>query len=247
MPSTILQIAQDVADDEDLERPDADTMFAAYNEGDVTNRRLVRAITKTAKYLASRYDWQILRREKTFVTVDGEAQADWKPDPDDFLRFVPHSLQDRTRRLPILGPLTAAEWQHHKASVLQVPTPAMYQRGDVTYLANYPQVGATIAYEYITSDVGKDTNGVQVARFSVATDVTFFDDELITLGTIYNYRKAAKMDYAQDEIDFKEMVQNRIKEDGGSRIINMGKGSREGAGELLSNLKNRVIVREASS
>jgi len=57
MGSTILQLSWDICDDPGvgLERPAS--LFGAYDEGDATPQRILRALTRTIRSLAARREW----------------------------------------------------------------------------------------------------------------------------------------------------------------------------------------------
>ena len=65
----------------------------------------------------------------------------------------------------------------------------------------------------------------RISRFAADTDIPLWDDELMTLGAIFQYRKGLRKDYAQDQIDFEGCLANRIKADGGSKVLSMGGSS----------------------
>jgi hypothetical protein len=52
-----------------------------------------------------------------------------------------------------------------------------------------------------------------------------WDDELMIQGVVMNYRKIDRLDFASDQIDFERLMADRIKRDGGARILRMHGGS----------------------
>ena len=63
--------------------------------------------------LVKRGDWQILRSEYTFDTTATETQTNFSV--SDLGRFIPDTVWNRTRRLPLFGPLNSKEWQAIKS------------------------------------------------------------------------------------------------------------------------------------
>lgn len=262
--SPILQICQDVADELSLSRPA--TLFPeAGTEADTDARKLLRALTKTVKYIAANYDWQVLRGEKNFVTVAQE----WQPNtiPDDFLRFsLDGYFYNRTRRWKLSGPTSAAEWQRLKLYGIAA-FPGYYSLAS-EHLRIYPEppAGEEIHFTYIRDaigtignasarwqEVGVPTQGTgqqpfydigerphtsgtwtsidmapapdtPVKRFTKDTDIPLWDDELLTLGTIANFRQMEGLEAQTAFQLFQSMLSNRRALDGGRRVLDMGKG-----------------------
>lgn len=224
MGSSLLDLALDICDDPgvNLQRPMS--LFGAYDEGDTTDRRLVRAFTKTARYLAGRYEWQGLKREHTFTTVAAEIQPNGAP--PDLLRPVQDTMW--VAGLRVIGPINDEDWAAMRAGRLPQSFPAFRIYGDALHLWPKPGVGQSVAYQYISTAIGTAapvspaTERTPISRFTADTDKALWDDEIMTLGAIYQYRKALRKDYAQDQQDFEVCVLDRIKADGGSRILSMG-------------------------
>lgn len=221
MALSILQIAKNAADELAINRP---TTLIGASEGDDTPAKLYRQLVKTVKHLHATYDWQVLYREKTFTTIAAAAQTG--AIPTDFLRFVPETLYNRTRRYKLQGPLTADEWQAHQALLSTQVYMAYRIRGNSFLLVPTPPAGETIAYEYITNTIGTSSDGsTERTDFADDADVTYFDGELVTLGTVWRYRQAEGNDYAEPFRDYQLMLADRIKMDGGRRRLDMSTGS----------------------
>jgi len=307
--ASLLQIAHDVADSPEVNCARPSTLFSDDPDGDVTDRKLLRAITRTVKFLAATYDWQVLRREKSFLSLAQEEQTG--AIPADFLRFVPATFWDRSRRWQWDGPLTPAEWQARKAYYTVSVVPAFTQRGDSVLLFPVPTADLSEGYEYITSAIGwgndtgaspsftgtitagspviavASTSGLSVGmavsggglppyslitaivtntsvtvgnvpltaavaasltaktpltRFNADTNTTFWDDELVTLGAILHFRQGERYDYAEDKMAFERMMADRIKQDGGKKILDMSGSGYSSAEGRLAAVKNNAIV-----
>jgi len=215
---SILQLAQDAADELSLARPDALVGVTDDN----TAQKLYRHLIRSVKWLAVHYDWQLLRKEKTHTTLAAAAQTG--AIPSDFLRFVDGSFWNRSTKSPVSGPLTAQEWQALQASTITRVTDAFYVRGGVLYLSPTPAAGETLSYEYIKNAIGTDTTGAtDRTAFTVDTDLTYFDDELVVLEMAWRYRKAEGEDYAEEHREAQLRAANLIGHDGGKRTLDMGR------------------------
>lgn len=228
MASTLLELALDVCDDPAVRLQRPATLFGAYDEGDTTDRHLLRAITKTATYLAGRYEWQCVKREFTFATVAAEIQPNGLP--SDLLRPVQDTMW--VAGLQVQGPINDADWAAMRAGRLPQVWPSFRIFNDQLHMWPMPGLGQSVSYQYISNAIGTAapvspaTERTPVRRFGLDTDKTLWDDELMTLGVIMQVRKGLRKDYAQDQQDFETCLLDRIKADGGSRILSMSRKSR---------------------
>jgi hypothetical protein len=211
---TILQICQDAALELSLVQP-----TSVVSTTDDTAKKLARHLQKTCLALAKRYDWQILRSEFTFTTTAADEQAG--AIPGDFLRFVQNTMYNRTQRRHVRGPLSPAEWQKYKADTTTPVFDNFYKRGNAIYITPTPEAGETIAFEYIKTAIGTNSGGTDLTRFVNDSDEPFWDAELLTLGVVYRYRQAERLDYAEELREFELAYADQVKQDGGRRMLDM--------------------------
>jgi len=228
--STILALATDAADELSLYRPA--TLFQTDDEADTTERKLLRMVTRTCQTLAASYDWSILKARHTWTGTASEAQSSGLP--ADYLRMMLNTAWDATLNRPLLGPLSDAEWAEAKSSVVSRLDPAFTIQGSQLLMNPVPPAGHTYGFGYIRNAIGLNTSQTRIAKFTANTDALLWDDELVTVGIIYHFRKIERLDYRQDELDFQKLMKDRIKADGGGRIIRMGCG---GTGDVVGRMK----------
>lgn len=240
--STILELCQSAADELSTIRPSSVGPTAL----DPTAQKLFRHLTRTCRQLAARYDWQILRREKTFTTSGVALQSG--AIPSDFLRFVKGTMFNRTRRTRVLGPLTPAEWQNIQATVYTSVYDQFIQRGNAVLLTGTLAAGQTIAFEYISKNIGLATDGTtERSAFTDDADTTYFDDELVISGTVWRYLKAEGRDYSEEYREHELRFADLTKMDGGRRRLDMN-GTNEDASNICppiggsSNLEDLTTV-----
>lgn len=166
MPSSILAVVYEALDSAELNLSRPTTLFTSAHEGDTTDRKVVRALNRTGRALAAAHDWQVIRREQLFTTVAAETQSN--AIPRDFLRFVPQTMMDRTRRLEIIGPVPPDQWQWIKAYYSATAALQYIQRGDDILFFPVPAAGGTIAFEYVSNYIGK----APAVSFTGTTDST---------------------------------------------------------------------------
>lgn len=218
--TTVLEICRAAADELSAIRPTSIEPTSL----EPTAQKLSRHLTRTCRDLSRRYDWQTLRREHTFTSSGVVAQSG--AIPSDFLRFVKETMFNRTRRTKVLGPLTPMEWQKIQASVYTNVYDHFIQRGNSVLFAGTMSSGDTIAFEYITKNIGMSSAGTpaELAAFTNDNDTTFFDDELLISGIVWRYLKAERQDYSEEFAQHERLFADLTKMDGGRRVLDMGGG-----------------------
>lgn len=211
MSDSVLTLAVAAADELSLDQPD--TLF-----GDsVTNtgQKLLRHLVRTCRSLAGRYDWSKLRREHTFTTVATQAQTSATPIPTDFLRFIEGTVWNRSTTWAVEGPLPPDQWQAEQAANVTRTQSAFMIRNGLWLMTPTPAAGETIAYEYVTKYIGESSGASPLAMFTADTDTTYLDDELVTLGVVWRYRKAEGTDYSEEFREYEMRLYDVMKMDGG--------------------------------
>lgn len=236
MPSTVLALASDAADELGMQRPI--TLFGA-DEGDNYGRKALRAVTRTCRYLIATWDWQICRRTHEWQTAATEAQPLGKP--TDFERYVPDTFWHSGLRREVHGPKTPGEWERYTSGIQVAADPIWYEEGGVIYVKPQPRLNEVLRYRYISNSVGLTAAGARIARFGDDADVPLWDDELLLLGTVFHYRQSERTADETDRVSFMTLMHDRIKRDGGSRTINMGGKSRT-ADAMLQEVRNAARV-----
>jgi hypothetical protein len=216
----ILHIAADVADDLSLERPVS--LFAAYDAGDLTDRRLRRALTKTCRFLLRYRHWQVCRAEHAFVAVANGDQPGALP--VDFDRLVPGSAYDLRACQPVclvdrIPPLPARTLWDGPRLLIRPPV--------LTYVSPHA-VGATIAFEYVRNAIGTSATGVRLTEFAADTDVALWDAELIHLGMIWSMSNRMMEAKGEDYDAFKGRLDELASDDAGYTDLTFGASSASG-------------------
>lgn len=180
---TLLSIADDIA--YETSGPNPATIIGNTNQ-DAQN--YLRLINKVGKRLQLSYAWDILTKQHTFTSVALEAQTTATPIPTDFGRFIPETCWDRSTNNLISGPISAVEWQGLKVQTYSSQNKKFRYRGGVFLTSPVLPAGNTIAYEYVNinwCDVA--ATGTEKTAMTLDTDITIIDEELVTLGAIYEF------------------------------------------------------------
>ncbi len=76
---------------------------------DVQVQQLYALANEEGDELAQSHDWQVMRKQYTFLTTAGEEQV--AAVPDDWDRFVANTFFNRSTRRTVIGPITPQQWQ----------------------------------------------------------------------------------------------------------------------------------------
>lgn len=202
---SLLTICQAAADEVKLLKPS--TIIGNSAEEAIT---LLRYAKKVGNQIMKAAPWQALRMEKTFTALGQETQTSILP--DDFDRFVAETFWDRSNTYLYSGPVSAVEWQGLKAKSYTGPIRKFAYRGDSILVIPAPAGGETLAFEYISKNWCESSGGAAQATWAADTDVALIDEELHTLGVIFEYldgdgQPSGKAG-AQYMAYFKELVRN---------------------------------------
>jgi hypothetical protein len=197
---------------------------------DLDARLMLGLANREGKKLSRRASWQALTKEKTFDALAQESQTAMIP--SDFQRFVNETFYNRTRKRRFNGPLTPQEWQAQKALTSQTVGDDLFRvRGSAILLMPTPTAGDTYAYEYVTKQWCTDSTGATPKEaFTVDTDVSLLDEDLMTLGVIWRWKAAKGLDYAEDFRSYEMDVAQAIARDGAKRTISMSGDKRLNVG-----------------
>lgn len=134
-------------------------------------------LTRAGQRLLGEYDWQMLLREWSVTTVDGQRLY---PIPEDLDRFTQDASWNRTTRLPAIGSLSEQEWQMLMARQLQGTTFTMLYRmrdGNLE-LYNTPSTVQTIVLPYVGRGWVRRADDSLSDFVSADTDLVLYDRQL---------------------------------------------------------------------
>ena len=182
---SLLTICQSAADDTKGERP---ISIVGNTEPDA--QMLLRLVYKVGLDLRRAIPWQVLRKEKTFTAIAGDEQTSILP--SDFDRFMPETFWNRTDIFLVSGPVSPTEWAGMKANNYNDEARKFIHRGNSVFVVPDFDGGESLAFEYISKNwIDTDADGLGDATVWAAdTDTSAIDEELLTLGVTYEYRKA---------------------------------------------------------
>lgn len=191
--------------------------------GDKTAKQLLSLVIREGNFLSTKKDWSRLVSEHTFTLVT--ADQDYAL-PADFRWIIPNTTYNRDDNRIVLNPISSQEWQFLKAwtSIAGLTRRARIRNNLLEFEETIAAAdnGKTIAFEYLSS-YWADTaaGGAKKSKFTLDTDVALIDEELITLGLIWRFRRAKGLEFESEQAEYMAQV-NLIKAaDGGASTLSL--------------------------
>jgi len=212
---TLLSIVQDATDEIGFPQP-------ATVVGNAEVNQMFRLLNREGESL-SKWGWQALREEDTFTLVTSTQTYALATD---FRYIVPDTMWNRDNKRKVVEPLTSSEWQFFQGwSTVN----GLNLRGRIrNSLIEFEQTivsgdnGKTIAYEYISTNWSLTSGSSAQQKFAADDDTSLLDDELLTLGLIWRFRKAKGLPFETDLAEYQKEVSQAKARDGGSRKLRLG-------------------------
>lgn len=216
---SLLTICEAAADRIGLERP-----TQIIGSGVAQARALLAAAQQEGKALARRHDWQRLIKEQTFTATATEEQSGVIP--TDFERMIPGSFWNRSQDRRVAGPLSPQRWQLLKSGLIVMPWDSYRIRGNSFLMNPTPTAGDSMAFEYVSTYWCTTSGGTAPTQAAWVNDSDegILDEELLTLGVVWRFKKARGLEYAEDLQEYELQVARAKGADGGMADLDMGLG-----------------------
>jgi hypothetical protein len=216
---TLLSIVQNASDRLGLTRPSS--VIASTDQQVLT---LLGLAQEEGKDLLKRHTWQALQTEHTFATANGTASYAL---PSGFDAFIKETVFNRTRRRRMYGDLTPEQWQETQSSLVTMVNPAFRIRANLFYISPTPTSIETVAYEYLSKNWCQSDALVGQSAWAADTDTGILDEELMTLGLKWRWKKSKGLDYAEDFTSYEIRVAKAILDDGARVRIDTSNSERD--------------------
>jgi hypothetical protein len=190
---------------------------AAYTSSDLQVQQLVELANEEGQEQASRYQWQALQREATFTTAAAELQTSLAAITTGFGWIVNDTIWNRTLRRPVYGPDSLQDWQQQKA--IQIAGPFNRYRIIANNIRFYPvpAAGQDCYFEYITNQ----WTAAGGTEYQSDTDTSLLDDTTMILGTIWRWKQAKGMTYAEDFAKYERRIAELLQRDAVKPTLSM--------------------------
>jgi hypothetical protein len=189
-------------------------------------------LTSAGREMVELNKWQILVKEYTRTIQQGDTGT--YDLPDDFSSMIDQTGWDRTRNVPLGGPLSAQQWTYLKGRDLASGTIYVTFRQFDGKFNIYPDgpdvsVGVEISFEYQSRDWAA-VNGSDPleTRDSIVTgsDIVLFEPILMIKFLKAKWQEAKGFDSSAARIEFENIFNGRVGRDTGAAILNASGGSR---------------------
>lgn len=199
--------------------------IAAAGASDPKVLQAVEYINEAGQELGARATWQALTVESTFTTVATQSQGviTALAGPD-FAFMVNNTMWDRTRRRPVFGPKSDAQWQQLMAQFNQGPYLQYRIRGNQLLILPVPPVGDAIYFEWITKNWCQSATLVGQTSMLADTDTSQLDERVLTLDALWRFKRANKLSYDEDFDKAQQAIDDLITRDASKPTLNLGGG-----------------------
>lgn len=207
--------------------------FIGSSDRNVLN--LITLANREGRELMRQVPWTALQRLHTFSTVADQEEYAL---PSDFDRILPSTEWNRTNDRPIMGPLSAVEWETIKSGVSGSGVVGDRYRisrsagssDRVMYIDPVPSAVESIVYWYVSKNWCEDASGTGQSQWSADTDVLLLDEDLFKLGVIIRFKRSRGLEYASEADEYSQILARTRAQDRPARILSV---SPEGSGRLL--------------
>lgn len=170
---------------------------------------------------ADRYQWETLQQEATFTTVAAQIQTTVAAITTGFNYIVNDTIWNRTLRRPVYGPKSQQDWQQDKALQLNGPFNSFRIINDVINFYPNPVAGESCYFEYISENWITTSGGSASAIWTNDADTPKLNSNLMVLGTIWRWKQAKGLDYAEDFAKYESNILDAMGRDAGKPTLSM--------------------------
>ena len=222
----LLQIVQSVCKQLALPQPSG-----AFSENDDMVEQIVILTQEAGDDLMRDHDWSTLTVVRSFTATNDQVQNEPPSASVAFDRFAQNSgVWDLNNKRKLSGPKTPLEWQRVLIDNLNGVDKAWTLIGGSLNIFPVPESTDSFTYTYITKNWIRLDGRSQVDDVSAWTDdsnTPLMPDRLIKLSTIWRWKQAKGLDYAEDMATFEREKARYIGRDRGPRIISTTHGIRD--------------------
>nr|WP_041296551.1 hypothetical protein [Janthinobacterium sp. Marseille] len=170
---------------------------------------------------ADRYNWQSLQTEAIFTTVATQVQGPLSTIAPNCDYIVNNTIWNRTLRRPVYGPKSEQDWQQVVAFQINGPFNAYRIINDQINFYPDPVAGQTCAFEYISRNWVNTSVAATSSVWTNDADTPKISDQLMILGTVWRWKQAKGLDYAEDFAKYERRMADAMGRDGSKPTLNL--------------------------
>lgn len=215
---SLLSICQDVAYEVGFPAPSS-----IVGSSDQTAQQLLRLANREGEVLSQAANWEILVTEGSITLATGDQDYAL---PSDFRYIVPMTTWNRSDKRIVINPVTSQQWQFLKGwtTINGLHLRARIRGGELEFEQTIAAAdnGKTIYFEYLSKNWAKTSGGTAQNKFQADTDLGRLDEELITQGVVWRFKKAKGLDWEEDFKEYVGVLRKQKARDGGSGTLSFG-------------------------
>lgn len=212
---TCLTIVQDACGALGIKNPNA-----VITSNDTQIKQLL-ALSNIEGQLLSQKRWQALNLQATFVTVAQEDQGDIATIAPGFRYIINDTIWDRDLRHPIWGPQSPQTAQQQRGLAITGPwSQFRINQGQIIFYP-IPAPGDNCYFEYVSKNWASQVGGTTSDHWTADSDVSLLDEFLMTLGLIWRWRAAKRLDYGEEKSTYEKNLLDVLARDGGGEDLDL--------------------------
>ena len=213
---TLLTIIQDVTNLIGLDEPSV-----VITSTDKNVKTLLSMANVEGRMLKNKGQWASLSKEHSFSTADGTSSYAL---PSDFDSIMNGTGWNRSTNLPLRASISPREWQASQSGLVDntVYNAGYRIKGSSStqfFIDPTPDSIQTLAFEYQSTEWCASSGGTGQELWADDTDVGVLDEELMTLGVEWRFRRAKGLSYLGMQAEYNELVEKRLASEGGAPVI----------------------------
>jgi len=179
-------------------------------------------LNEEGQELAARHEWTALQTEATYTTLAQEDQGLMETIAPGLGYIINDTIWNRSLRRPVYGPKTPQGWQQNKAFAINGPWSNFRVQGGHLRMYPTPAAGQTCVFEYTTRNWCTSADGATgYEEFANDTNIPRLEWILLTLGTIWRWKKLKGFEYAEDFNTYERRVMDAMGKDGSKDWLNL--------------------------
>jgi len=212
---TLLSVCKDVSDEIGYPRPSSLVASTGNSE-----RRMLAHAKSIGKEI-SKLSWAALIKEHSFSTVASTGNYAL---PSDYRFMVSDTVWNRTEADRVFGPLSSETWQEYKSGILTSIRDSYRIKSTLGikqfYIDPVPTSIETFVFEYVSTE-WVENSGTLKSDFTLDSDTTLFDEDLLALGLKWRLLRSIGKPYEEEKNEYEDAVNNSRERDLTSSTISM--------------------------
>lgn len=199
----------------------------ATNSTDPQITQILSLLNEEGREQSARVDWTNLQTEATFTSVATESQGAMSTIAPGFRYIINETIWNRSEQRTAPGPVTPRQYQQLKSGLASLIDPVWRIRGGNLILQPAPAAGRSYVFEYVDKRWAVGADATRKEQFAIDTDTHLLDDDALLYGTLWRWRQAKGLEYAEDFVKYERKLEELIGRDGGRPDLYLHSGNHD--------------------